>query len=398
MSFATSLDVMKAVEDLLLNAIWPSVPAIAQLPTSTRTEEVDPDYHGLSFPRLTYQDAMRRYGSDKPDTRPGSEIRRVDDWLPTNVKSMVTTVDDPIVEMITIDMQDCEPAEARKFSKTFLDSSPTARYATDEARIPGVAVYDPLRPLHGLATFGHEAAAKVEEEFSPAPGDLLLLWAREDKPYTGGSTVLGDLRRDIYHSAISQGLISAPTGFSPLWITDFPLFSPMTDSEPGQGGSAGICATHHPFTAPKQEQTLNVDAFNNNPLAIIGDHYDLVINGVEVGGGSCRIHRDSMQYFILKDVLKMDNEQVSHFNHLLAALRAGCPPHAGFALGFDRLMAMLTDSASVRDVIAFPKSADGEDKFAGSPSQLTQRQLATYHLEVTGNKEKPTPIKISKKA
>ena len=89
-----------------------------------------------------------------------------------------------------------------------------------------------------------------------------------------------------------------------------------------------------------------------------------------------------MQYFILRHVLKMDPERIKDFQHLIDALAAGCPPHAGFALGFDRLMAILTNSPSVRDVIAFPKSADGEDKFAGSPSPITQKQLATYHLAI----------------
>jgi aspartyl-tRNA synthetase len=402
MSFAGSVDVMRTVEDLLINSVWPNVPDIATLPTlasiSPSTEGVDIRSPGLSFPRLTYKDAMSRYGSDKPDRRLGSEIRRVDAWLPSSTKTMVTSLDDPVVEMIKIDMQGCEPFESQKFFQNFIDAVPTARYNTDEARIPGMAVFDPLKPLHGLAAFGHEAASRMEEEFDPQPGDIMVLWAREDKPFTGSSTILGDLRRDLYQHAISQSLISAPTGFSPLWVTDFPLFSPTEESEPGQGGSAGICSTHHPFTAPAQNQLLTVETFENDPLSIIGDHYDLVINGVEVGGGSCRIHRDFMQLFIFQDVLKMDYQRIQDFSHLLDALRTGCPPHAGFALGFDRLMAMLTNSASVRDVIAFPKTADGEDKFVGSPSRLTQQQLATYNLAVEGRNKLTPPTKISKKA
>ncbi|ETI29010.1 aspartate-tRNA ligase [Cladophialophora carrionii CBS 160.54] len=404
MAFAGSTDVMKTVEALLLDAVWPNVPGIASLqpPTSTslsENEETVSDPKRPAFPQLTYDDAMSRYGSDKPDTRLGSKIRRVDSWMPPNAKGMITSLDDPIVEMIKIDMQGTEPAESQKFFQEFLDASAKARYATDEARIPGVAVYDPLKPLHGLATFGHEGAARVEEEFEPEPGDLLIFWSREDKPFAGGSTVLGDLRRDVYQSAISQGLITAPSGFSPLWIIDFPLFSPIEESKPGQDETARVCSTHHPFTAPKHGRDLNHRLFRDEPLSIIGDHYDLVINGVEVGGGSCRIHCPVTQRFIFSEVLGMSGRQIkTDFQHLLDALSAGCPPHAGFALGFDRLMTMLTNSTSVRDVIAFPKTADGEDKFAGSPSRLTPEQLATYHLAIANKASEPLGNKISKKA
>ncbi len=386
MAFATDIDVMTLVEDLLMNAVWPSVPEIAplQLPTMSDApgkETADP-YQRLAFPRLSYQDAMSRYGSDKPDTRLGSEIRRVDHWLPKDVKEKITDLDDPVVEMFKLNMHGCEPAESRKFFQTFLDGSPKASYAIDKARVPGVAVYDPMQPLHGLFIFGHEGTAKLEADFEPEPGDLFLLWSREDKPFTGGSTVLGDLRRDVYQHAISQGLIPRPSGYSPLWVTDFPLFSPMERSEPGQGGAAGICSTHHPFTAPKGSQFVGYSQILHDPLSLIGDHYDLVINGVEVGGGSVRIHRRGMQEFILREVLQMSADGAKTFDHLLRALESGCPPHAGFALGFDRLMAMLTNSASVRDVIAFPKHADGEDKFAGAPSRIRPEQLMTYHLAV----------------
>ncbi|EXJ65056.1 aspartyl-tRNA synthetase [Cladophialophora yegresii CBS 114405] len=404
MAFAGSIDVMKTVEALLLEAVWPNVPGIASLqpPTSTRlsdSEETISDPKRLAFPQLTYEDAMSRYGSDKPDTRLGSEIRRVDSWLPPNVKGMITSLDDPVVEMMKIDMQGSEPAETQKFFKEFLDASAKARYRTDESRVPGVAVYDPLKPLHGLATFGHEGAARVEEEFVPEPGDLLIFWSREDKPFAGGSTVLGDLRRDVYQSAMSQGLITAPSGFSPLWLIDFPLFSPIDESKPRQDETTAVCSTHHPFTAPKHGRDLNHQLFKDEPLSIIGDHYDLVINGVEVGGGSCRIHCPTTQRFIFSEVLRMSDRQIrTDFQHLLDALSAGCPPHAGFALGFDRLMTMLTNSTSVRDVIAFPKTADGEDKFAGSPSRLTPEQLATYHLTIADKASQASGNKISKKA
>ena len=107
-----------------------------------------------------------------------------------------------------------------------------------------------------------------------------------------------------------------------------------------------------------------------------------MINGVEVGGGSRRIHDAKLQEMILRDVLKMPKDRVEDFRHLLNALEAGCPPHAGFAIGFDRLMTILTRQTSVRDVIAFPKWGDGEDRMVGAPAKMTKEQLKTYHLGV----------------
>ena len=386
MSFASSAQVMAVVENILLESVWPNIPNIRSLQgKNSKILKVPGDVDDVNdprvFPRYSYEEVMTLYGSDKPDTRLGGKIHRVDDWLPPNVKQMLTSLDDPIIEIMKFHMDGSDPAKSGQFIKTFLDAPSSAVYVNNIAGMPGVAVYDPRKPLSGLASLGYDGATRVEEYFKPEPGDILIVQARANARFAGGSTVLGNLRRDLYQSAISQELMPAPTGFSAFWVTDFPLFSPVEESEPGQGGLAGICSTHHPFTAPKKGQDLS--KLLTDPLHVIGDHYDLVINGVEVGGGSRRVHTADMQELILREVLKMKPERVEDFRHLLNVLRSGCPPHAGFALGFDRLMAMLTGRATVRDVIAFPKYADGEDKLVGSPSPLTSEQLATYHLAVT---------------
>jgi aspartyl-tRNA synthetase len=323
---------------------------------------------------------MSRYGSDKPDIRLGSEIVDISGWLPSNVVGMLTSLEDPVVEMIKIDMKGAKPAESGAFIRAFLDAPESSPYANNPAGMPGVAVFDPRKPLGGLASLGHEGAVKVEEQFEPEPGDILIMQTRANTRFAGGSTPLGNLRRDVYQAAFAKELLQPPTGFSAFWVTDFPLFSPLEADEQGQGGLAGICSTHHPFTAPKKDQDLSM--LITNPLDVIGDHYDLVINGVEVGGGSRRIHTADMQELILRDVLKLKRERIEDFRHLLTALESGCPPHAGFALGFDRLMAMLTGRTSVKDVIAFPKYTNGEDRFVGSPSPMTPEQLTTYHLSI----------------
>lgn len=191
---------------------------------------------------------------------------------------------------------------------------------------------------------------------------------------------MGNLRLALHKAAVKHGYIDAPTGFAFTWINDFPLFSPSNDAEPGQGGAAGLSATHHPFTSPKTAE--DVDLLLTDPLKVRADHYDLVVNGVELGGGSRRIHSAEMQELVMREVLQMSDERMKDFAHLIEVLRAGCPPHAGLALGFDRLVAVMMGKESVRDVIAFPKSGRGEDMLVKSPTKMTEGQLETYHLKL----------------
>jgi len=192
--------------------------------------------------------------------------------------------------------------------------------------------------------------------------------------------MLGNLRLALHKAAVAQGLIAKPEGFRFVWIVDFPLFTPSNDTDPGQGGMAGFSSTHHPFTAPKTAQ--DVDLLLTAPEKAVAAHYDIVVNGVELGGGSRRIHNADVQEFIFKDVLKMRPERIEDFRHLLGVLRSGCPPHAGIALGWDRLIAVMRGKESVRDVIAFPKSGRGEDMLVKSPNRVTAEQLDMYHLRL----------------
>ncbi len=155
---------------------------------------------------------------------------------------------------------------------------------------------------------------------------------------------------------------------------------------PWPGWEGGFSATHHPFTAPLAPEDF--DLLLTDPLRAKADHYDLVVNGVELGGGSRRIHIAKLQEFVMRDILKMSDEGVAQFSHLLDALRAGCPPHAGFALGFDRLVAVLSRTNSIRDVIAFPKTMKGEDPMVKSPGRITPEQLETYHLALRARPQK----------
>ena len=366
MSFATGEDVMRTVEGVI-RRLW-----------STLMKVSAPEG---PFRRIPYQEAMARYGSDKPDTRYGMEITRLDHLLPVDLVNKISPLTNPIVEAFRLQSEDNDPAETLKFITRFLDSPAGASFNNNPDGGPGVFVYNGKQPLCGLQPFGFEAAERVEELLNPDHGDLIILQARPRAPFSGGSTPIGDLRRALHASAVSTGFKPAPTGFDFLWVVDFPLFSPSSDAEPGQGGAAGISSTHHPFTAPKS--AADVDLLLTDPTKVVADHYDLVVNGVELGGGSRRIHDAAVQEFILRDILKMPVERLADFSHLLDALRAGCPPHAGLALGFDRLVAVMLGKESVRDVIAFPKTGKGgDDAMVRAPSPMTAEALQTYHLQI----------------
>ncbi|KAI0895445.1 tRNA synthetases class II-domain-containing protein [Annulohypoxylon nitens] len=346
------------------------------------------------IPIMSYSDAMSNYGTDKPDMRIGFpwvsplyKIGQDGKGLPSDFKRMISSLPDPVVEGFRIQFADPSPTRSTNFIKEFMDNLHQYYLKIAPESVPGVFVYDSSKPLNGLSALGHDGVEVLDQMGRDWPkcrdGDIIIMHARNDGPLYGGSTEIGRLRTAIYHAAVKEGLIPENHEFKPLWVHSFPLFSPTGD-EVGQGGTAGICSTHHPFTAPLDEEDF--EYLKTEPLKAKADHYDLVINGVEVGGGSRRIHVAEVQEFVMRDILKMTDEGIGQFSHLLDALRSGCPPHAGFAFGFDRLLTVLLDVPSVRDVIAFPKNNKGEDTLVGSPSKVTPEQKKTYHIFLESDK------------
>ncbi|KAI0383629.1 tRNA synthetases class II-domain-containing protein [Hypomontagnella monticulosa] len=406
MAFATGEDVMNMVENVMrrvfaflyklhiptdINGIRHPVYTSDRSDVDTKDETQSsnrfPKYKYVVEGSITYITAITRFGTDKPDLRIrplfASNIYRMDEdkKLTPEFIRMITKLENPMVQACKFRLN-LSPRDAGAFIRKFMDLLPSTTIKLSETSTPAVFVYDSSQPLNGLSALGHEAAQSVEDmdtKYWPKckDGDIIIMHARENEPFYGGSTELGRLRTAIHESAIQQGFIPKDYTFRQLWVHSFPLFTPNGD-EPGQGGSAGFSSTHHPFTAPQTAKDF--DMLKTNPLKAIADHYDLVINGVEVGGGSRRIHVAEVQEYIMRDILKMPDERVAEFSHLLDALRAGCPPHAGFALGFDRLLTVMLDLQSVKDVIAFPKSNKGEDLFVGSPAKITPEQQKTYHI------------------
>jgi aspartyl-tRNA synthetase len=221
---------------------------------------------------------------------------------------MLTSIEHPILENFKIRL-DGDSKTVQKFIREFMDSPEAEPFKQNVDGAPGIFVFDPRRPLEGLQAFGFEGAESLKdiyaEEDALEDGDLLLVQARPNLPHTGGATMIGKLRLAIYKAALARQLVQPDLKHHFLWVTDFPMFTANNSSDPGQGGSSGFSATHHPFTAPKTSEDL--DLLLREPLKAKADHYDLVLNGVELGGGSRRIHSSAIQNFIMKDILQVSD-------------------------------------------------------------------------------------------
>jgi aspartyl-tRNA synthetase len=326
------------------------------------------------FPRMSYQEAMDRFGIDKPDTRFAFEIQDFTDLFKASTfKVFAAAANTPGSVVRAINAKGL--ADITQGELTNLETIAKAAGAKGLAFIKCEAG-EWKSPI--VKFFTDAEKAELNSRLNIQDGDIVFFAAA---PWEQASTILGRIRLESASLLKARGKLNIPTDqYNFLWVIEFPLM--LWDADEQRYISA-----HHPFTAPvvEDEPLLATD-----PSKVRGQHYDIVLNGVELGGGSIRIHNPVMQKRVFEDILKIPQDLVeSRFGYMLKAFSYGAPPHGGIALGFDRVVAMLAGRSSIRDILAFPKNQNGRDLMADCPGPVSARQLRDVRIAVVVDEPKP---------
>jgi aspartyl-tRNA synthetase len=311
-----------------------------------------------TFPRMPYSEAIARYGSDKPDLRPGMELVSVSEPFASSNFSVFRGAIEAGGEVRGFVVPD-----GARYSRKDLDN------LIEEAKQLGAAGLVWARQVDGvvqspaLKAAGDETIRKALDVAGAGPSDLLLLAAGAHGPT---ARMLGQLRLNI---AKRENRLD-PNRFEFLWVVDFPMFDWLEDEKRWE-------FMHHPFTAPLES---DADRLESDPGSVRARAYDMVLNGSEIGGGSIRIHDQRLQKLVFKLLGMSDEEAKARFGFFVDALEFGTPPHGGIALGLDRIVAILAGEQSIREVIAFPKTAQAVDLMSGAPSTVDAKQLKELHI------------------
>jgi aspartyl-tRNA synthetase len=317
------------------------------------------------FPRMTYEEAMRRYGSDKPDLRIALELVDVAETVKNaGFKVFAEAANDPGGRVAALRL----PGGADLTRKQIDDyGAYVARHGAKG--LAWIRVDDHAKGREGLnspiAKFLDDATLTLLLDAAGAQtGDMIFFGAGT---YKNVCDFMGALR---LKTARDRGLVA--NTWAPLWVVDFPMFEYDADAK-------RHVALHHPFTAPKVDDIADLDA---NAAIAVSRGYDMVLNGNEIGGGSIRIHRPDMQSAVFELLGIGAEEAQAKFGFLLEALKHGAPPHGGIAFGIDRIAALMAGTESIRDVIAFPKTTTAQDLMTAAPSTVADAQLAELHVRV----------------
>jgi aspartyl-tRNA synthetase len=349
-SFVTREDIYALFEGML-KKVWKDVLGV-DIPTP--------------FPRMPFVDAMNRYGVDKPDVRFGLELVGLTDTFQNSGFKVFqqTVANGGVIKALNAKgLSDITQGELKNFEDV---AKSLGAKGLAFIKVEGGEWKSPI-----VKFFSDAEKAELTRKLNIEEGDIIFFAAAE---WEKACAILGRLRLESAALLQKRGKLTIrPDDWQFLWVIDFPL---MTYDE----AENRYVATHHPFTAPVPEDTPFLDS---NPKAVRGQHYDVVLNGMELGGGSIRIHQPSLQKKVFEDVLKIPSDVVeSRFGYMLKAFTYGAPPHGGIAFGLDRMVALLCGTTSIRDVIAFPKTQKGQDLMAQSPTPVTERQLKDLHIAV----------------
>jgi len=357
MSFIDREDMYALIEGLL-KKIWKDVLDI-DIPTP--------------FPRMPYEEAMNRFGVDKPDTRFAMEIVDFSEtFAKSDFKVFASTVQGGgVVKAFNAKgLSDITQGELKA-----LEDTAKAMGAKGLAFIKadGGEWKSPI-----LKFLSEDEKAALKDKLQIEDGDIVFFAATK---WEQACSILGRIRLDAAKLLTQRGRLDIPKDqYNFLWVIEFPLM--LFEEEEGRYVSA-----HHPFTAPVAE---DMELLDSDPKAVRGQHYDIVLNGTELGGGSIRIHQPALQKKVFEDVLKIPKDIVdSRFGYMLKAFEYGAPPHGGIALGLDRLVTILGGRSTIRDLIAFPKTQRGQDLMCQSPGPVSEKQLRDLHIQLDLPDEEP---------
>ena len=350
MSFIEREDIYALIEGLLAR-VWKTALGI-EIPAP--------------FKRITFADAMNQFGIDKPDTRFGMQlVDFTEDFRASTFKVFSGAVaSGGVVKAINAKGLACATQGQIETMTEYAKSFGAKGLAF--IKVEGNEWKSPI-----VKFFSESEKVALKQKLAIEEGDLILFAADQ---WLNACEILGKIRLYCADVLKATGKLSIPAGqFNFLWVVDFPLLS--YDKELNRWYSS-----HHPFTAAVE---ADIPLLKTDPKKVRGQHYDIVVNGVELGGGSIRIHQPDVQKHIFEDILQISPDETQlRFGYMLEAFKYGAPPHGGIALGFDRLIAILCGSTSIRDVIAFPKTAKGTCLMTDSPSSVTPRQLRDLHIDV----------------
>ena len=336
----------------------------------------DAEAPSLPFPRLTYADAMARYGSDKPDIRFGLELQALSDLLENTRVGFLKAALAAGNQVKAVRGPGIATLSGQKLRERVKAYEEVARiYGAKGLAWLDYPADDESAPKSPIAKFfSAEELAAIAHRCQAEPGDVVFIVADTASIV---APALGELRLRIGRDA---ELIDADA-FAFVWVVDFPLVEWNEDENRWD-------AMHHPFTSPKPE---DIDRMESDPASVRANAYDIVLNGVELGGGSIRIHQRDVQERMFKLLGHSAEAAALKFGHMLDAFEFGTPPHGGIALGIDRFIMLLSREQSIREVVAFPKNQQAVEPMTGTPDVVDTAQLDTLGIRLISTEKKETP-------